>query len=224
MLALLQSARAAKPRAGIEFPTLISRRFELAKPVSVARLAQSVEHGTLNPRVVGSSPTLGEAFLPRTLINALPQSNRYHCMPKNGDAQLFAQYQVRGYSSVAEHSTADREVTGSTPVVPLELFLFLTTTRLRPGSSGTPTPGRSMPSRLLRVGPRSWGRKHVRRPGIEPGSQEWESCMIPLHQRRKLEMPGIEPGAFHMRSERSTTEPHPLASNVSDIYTGSHVT
>ena len=24
----------------------------------------------------------------------------------------------------------------------------------------------------------------VRRPGIEPGSQEWESCMIPLHQRR----------------------------------------
>ena len=27
---------------------------------------------------------------------------------------------------------------------------------------------------------------HVRRPGIEPGSQEWESCMIPLHQRRPL--------------------------------------
>ena len=27
-------------------------------------------------------------------------------------------------------------------------------------------------------------RKEVRRPGIEPGSQEWESCMIPLHQRR----------------------------------------
>ena len=22
------------------------------------------------------------------------------------------------------------------------------------------------------------------RPGIEPESQEWESCMIPLHQRR----------------------------------------
>ena len=28
-----------------------------------ARLAQSVEHGTLNPRVVGSSPTLGEILL-----------------------------------------------------------------------------------------------------------------------------------------------------------------
>ena len=27
--------------------------------VKQARLAQSVEHGTLNPRVVGSSPTLG---------------------------------------------------------------------------------------------------------------------------------------------------------------------
>ena len=26
----------------------------------------------------------------------------------------------------------------------------------------------------------------LRRPGIEPGSQEWESCMIPLHQRRQL--------------------------------------
>ena len=27
-----------------------------------ARLAQSVEHGTLNPGVVGSSPTLGDLF------------------------------------------------------------------------------------------------------------------------------------------------------------------
>ena len=27
---------------------------------------------------------------------------------------------------------------------------------------------------------------------------------------KKMEMPGIEPGAFHMQSERSTTEPHPL--------------
>ena len=27
--------------------------------------------------------------------------------------------------------------------------------------------------------------KNLRRPGIEPGSQEWESCMIPLHQRRR---------------------------------------
>ena len=27
---------------------------------------------------------------------------------------------------------------------------------------------------------------------------------------QNLEMPGIEPGAFHMQSERSTTELHPL--------------
>ena len=30
--------------------------------IQPARLAQSVEHGTLNPRVVGSSPTLGDFF------------------------------------------------------------------------------------------------------------------------------------------------------------------
>ncbi|GFU68660.1 hypothetical protein TNCV_308751 [Trichonephila clavipes] len=28
----------------------------------------------------------------------------------------------------------------------------------------------------------------MRRPGIEPESQEWESCMIPLHQRRLTQM------------------------------------
>ena len=40
---------------------------------SVARLAQSVEHGTLNPRVVGSSPTLGALFLffLNILLNAI---------------------------------------------------------------------------------------------------------------------------------------------------------
>ena len=27
--------------------------------------------------------------------------------------------------------------------------------------------------------------------------------------KKNMEMPGIEPGAFHMQSERSTTEPHP---------------
>ena len=31
-------------------------------PYKYARLARSVEHGTLNPRVVGSSPTLGVLF------------------------------------------------------------------------------------------------------------------------------------------------------------------
>ena len=37
-----------------------------------ARLAQSVEHGTLNPRVVGSSPTSGDFFLLFFLPKALP--------------------------------------------------------------------------------------------------------------------------------------------------------
>ena len=31
-----------------------------------------------------------------------------------------------------------------------------------------------------------------------------------MFEKTKVEMPGIEPGTFHMRSERSTTELHPL--------------
>ena len=31
----------------------------------------------------------------------------------------------------------------------------------------------------------------LRRPGIEPGAQEWESCMLPLHQRRTSEWTAI---------------------------------
>ena len=36
-----------------------------------ARLAQSVEHETLNLRVVGSSPTLGEHFIMKNIIFVL---------------------------------------------------------------------------------------------------------------------------------------------------------
>lgn len=32
-----------------------------------------------------------------------------------------------------------------------------------------------------------------------------------------LEVPGIEPGAFHMQSERSTTELHPRCSSPSQV-------
>ena len=42
-------------------------RRTVAPPFATARLAQSVEHETLNLRVVGSSPTLGAAFAPRAL-------------------------------------------------------------------------------------------------------------------------------------------------------------
>ena len=44
---------------------------------SNARLAQSVEHGTLNPRVVGSSPTSGDlfTFFFTAAENAIPMYN-----------------------------------------------------------------------------------------------------------------------------------------------------
>ena len=42
------------------------------QPTSItARLAQSVEHETLNLRVVGSSPTLGDHFIKTHIILAL---------------------------------------------------------------------------------------------------------------------------------------------------------
>ena len=38
-----------------------------------ARLAQSVEHETLNLRVVGSSPTLGAQFCQKKIFQVLPR-------------------------------------------------------------------------------------------------------------------------------------------------------
>ena len=56
----------------------------------VARLAQSVEHETLNLRVVGSSPTLGDLFL-----TSFPQDGQdalykelYTCCEHGAMAQL----------------------------------------------------------------------------------------------------------------------------------------
>ena len=48
-----------------------ARRGRFVSPTFTARLAQSVEHGTLNPRVVGSSPTLGAWIL--SLSNEPPK-------------------------------------------------------------------------------------------------------------------------------------------------------
>ena len=46
----------------------------------IARLAQSVEHGTLNPRVVGSSPTLGDkVFLTKKVQIAVQIKAIYAC-------------------------------------------------------------------------------------------------------------------------------------------------
>ena len=36
-------------------------------------------------------------------------------------------------------------------------------------------------------------------------------CEATPHKIKSMEMRGIEPRAFHMQSERSTTELHPLA-------------
>ena len=41
-----------------------------------ARLAQSVEHETLNLRVVGSSPTLGAAFIDKQILKSLNDDTR----------------------------------------------------------------------------------------------------------------------------------------------------
>ena len=55
------------------------------------------------------------------------------------------------------------------------------------GHAGTPAQNSCNTPRQL-TSPADGGKNDifVRRPGIEPGSQEWESCMIPLHQRRLL--------------------------------------
>jgi hypothetical protein len=54
---------AMSDKCGFTYTLLFfSVTFILSHPSLSARLAQSVEHETLNLRVVGSSPTLGELF------------------------------------------------------------------------------------------------------------------------------------------------------------------
>ena len=60
------------------FSTIMMKKFCVTK-IS-ARLAQSVEHETLNLRVVGSSPTLGEIFLEILMLCLF-------CHPKTCDLQ-----------------------------------------------------------------------------------------------------------------------------------------
>ena len=42
-----------------------------------------------------------------------------------GVSHIPLKYNIQEYSSVVEHTTADREVTGSNPVAPLWKFLFV---------------------------------------------------------------------------------------------------
>ena len=68
---------------------------------------------------------------------------------------------MREYSSVVEHLTADQEVPGSNPGAPfLHLLIIKSYEKSKKAS--------------------------LHCPGIEPESQEWESCMIPLHQQCHL--------------------------------------
>ena len=60
---------------------LVSYNKHFYPAILSARLAQSVEHGTLNPGVVGSSPTLGALFaafmfMLTEFLRQLPTSNK----------------------------------------------------------------------------------------------------------------------------------------------------
>ena len=175
-----------------------------------------------------------------------------------------------GYSSVAEHSTADREVAGSTPAVPCFARVSCESKLVGrvpvvaklpsvPAAAGQRRPQQSdqltitivnvkmkcttvtalfgsctflfvpswrwnnhahergratveaIPSGTMRSRKNTaawqhisasfvlfWQGKLMRCPGIEPGSQEWESCMIPLHQQRNpvWRCRGSNPGPF----------------------------
>ena len=48
-----------------------------------ARLAQSVEHETLNLRVVGSSPTLGAAFIDKQILKSLNDDTQRRLSRRN---------------------------------------------------------------------------------------------------------------------------------------------
>ena len=52
----------------------------------MARIAQSVEHGTLNPRVVGSSPTLGGSSEHKITIEKRSELERGMQIIKSNDA------------------------------------------------------------------------------------------------------------------------------------------
>ena len=54
--------------------------------VNIARLAQSVEHGTLNPRVVVSSPTVGGSFEHKITIQKSSELERGMQFIKSNDA------------------------------------------------------------------------------------------------------------------------------------------
>ena len=80
----------------------------------VARLAQSVEHGTLNPRVVGSSPTSGAPFfLFLHLSFFMDTLIRIWCSVKIASSQ--AEFVQARLAQLVEHGTFNPRVVGSSP-------------------------------------------------------------------------------------------------------------
>ena len=65
-----------------QYSTMMVKKFCVTK-IS-ARLAQSVEHETLNLRVVGSSPTLGEIFLEISACVCLVTQKHVTCNKHTG--------------------------------------------------------------------------------------------------------------------------------------------
>ncbi len=114
----------------------LSRSLLLAldrRALDVARLAQSVEHGTLNPRVVGSSPTLGgisfaTARPPPPLRNSL-------CPRSASLPAALPHPQAIRYGLVARIPGSHPGGSGSIPGIGI-LFCFITVTS---PLCGTPT-------------------------------------------------------------------------------------
>ena len=89
----------------------------LSNPITVsfhtARLAQSVEHETLNLRVVGSSPTLGDTLVIRDkqlvckLHSRAGTAGKYVQLVSSHDGGPVAQWITR--------LTTDQKIPGSTP-------------------------------------------------------------------------------------------------------------
>ena len=85
--------------------------------VKIARLAQSVEHGTLNPRVVGSGPTLGGSFEHKITIEKSSELVREMQFIKSNDAHWipskFRNWNIVRLAQSVEHATLNPRLVGS---------------------------------------------------------------------------------------------------------------
>ncbi|KAK4005985.1 hypothetical protein OUZ56_011115 [Daphnia magna] len=87
------------------------------------RLAQSVEHETLNLRVVGSSPTLGAVLsqLSTSFVEGAKNSTEFF---KRGRNEVY----IARLAQLVERGTFNPEVKGSSPLSGETFFTFFTKT------------------------------------------------------------------------------------------------